>query len=135
MLTARAGLARVNRLRRSRGAQPLRRAMLDRGDIALGNMAFGNMVSGAAIALWLLQNVGSTFAVAAYRRGLPQPKSPPAGQGARVRRRARRGPRPSSPKHSTGAVAGPRWGAPDERRWPAEGRLRPVWWFIPCLSG
>ena len=39
-------------------------------------MAFGNMVSGAAIALWLLQNVGSTIAVAAYRRGLPQPEAP-----------------------------------------------------------
>ena len=32
-----------------------------------------------------------------------------------------------------GAVAGPRWG-PDERRWPAEGRLRPFWLFIHALS-
>ena len=39
-------------------------------------MAVANLFSDAAIALWLLQNLGSTIAVAAYRRGLPRPEVP-----------------------------------------------------------
>ena len=39
-------------------------------------MAFANIVSGTAIALWLLQNLGSTIAVAGYRYGLPGPDAP-----------------------------------------------------------
>ncbi|HKN27651.1 MAG TPA: glycosyltransferase [Roseiarcus sp.] len=39
-------------------------------------MASANIVSGAAIALWCLQNLLSTFAAAAYRRGLPKPEIP-----------------------------------------------------------
>jgi Glycosyltransferase like family 2 len=47
-------------------------------------MAFANIVSGAAIALWLLQNLGSTIAVAAYRRGLPRPEVPGVEPNAAV---------------------------------------------------
>ncbi|HZZ60137.1 MAG TPA: glycosyltransferase family 2 protein [Roseiarcus sp.] len=47
-------------------------------------MAFANIVSEAAIALWLLQNLGSTIAVAAYRYGLPRPDAPGVEPSAAV---------------------------------------------------
>ena len=39
-------------------------------------MAVANVLAQAALAVWLAQSVGSTIAVAAYRRGLPQAEFP-----------------------------------------------------------
>jgi hypothetical protein len=47
-------------------------------------MAAANVLAQAALAIWLAQSIGSTIAVAAYRRGLPQPEFPGVEPGVAV---------------------------------------------------
>ena len=47
-------------------------------------MAVANVLAEAALAVWLAQSIGSTIAVAAYRRGLPQPEFPGEEPGVAV---------------------------------------------------